>query len=345
MSILSFPAIHCHGSNNQFILIDEYGFAQNTINNQLRSLITQILCDAKKAFSVDGILFCNQHDFAKYYSLSKNYDSTMRMFNPDGSEAEMCGNGLRCAGRYNIEKANTSQSYIATLKEVLCVSKTHDIFPAITGYDSEIGPLTWNIQSLQIPHREQGETFIHQPLPLLDNVLDSSIRYTALSIPNPHFIGISPVRLTQDRIVEAWEILSKSGLFPEGINLSIVNKLEKNQHAARIFVITCERGVGPTDACGTAMAASASVVDRCTDWCDAEEVIEVFNLGGMVLCDTHSQSVEKKVRLRGNATWIRELDVQVDINTHELKYTVTKEFAQETSNYHKLKTYAQQTIG
>jgi diaminopimelate epimerase len=340
MSYLSFSAIHCHGSNNQFILIDESRVQPLILDDKQRSLLSQVLCHSDYGFATDGVLFCNQPDFSQLIHLESEYDASMRMFNPNGSEAEMCGNGLRCAGRYNIENNQSTESKIATPQEVLRVSQAPSIFPGVPCYESEIGPVTWRISTMQ-NNGKPVESFINQPIELLTDLLGSEVRYTALSIPNPHLIGISPKRISQEKIEQAWQLISKTDMFPQGINLSIVNALVKDSGASRILVTTCERGVGPTDACGTAMAASASVVAQHTDLFEDPLPIEVFNPGGFVICDTNTQKAQKKVLLTGNATWKKFLEVSVDLDKRCLEYVITENFEQERVTYEKLQSYAQ----
>ena len=85
--------LKCHGSGNDFILIDEWSNGYKFSEEQ-RVILSQTLCDRKSSLGADGILFFYKSDKA---------DAGMRIFNSDGSEAEMCGNGLRCLARYALE--------------------------------------------------------------------------------------------------------------------------------------------------------------------------------------------------------------------------------------------------
>lgn len=334
MSILSFSVIYCHGSDNRFFLIDESQSHLPSLTDAQRRLLSQLLCDKKTGYVVDGLLLCNQPDFAKNFPFSEAYQCSMRMYNPDGTEAEMCGNGLRCAGRYDMEKNQRDSTRIATCQNILGVTKAENIYANVLGYESEIGPIRWSVDGMQMasPHKEIWQ---NQPLPILEPILKEKIHFTAVSIPNPHFVGLSTMQLSQKTVVKAWELLSSNGLFPQGINLSIVHKIAHNC----IFVMTCERGVGPTHACGTAMAASSVVVAKFSDWVDKTKVIEVYNLGGMVLCDVHSKEAQQKVLITGNASWIEKLTVRVDLQSGELELNTVEEYRQEQSHYQALQDY------
>lgn len=318
------------------MLIDEALFDSSMLTDQRRANLSQILCDKKTGCQVDGVLFCNQNSFSDYYKQEHPYDTTMRMFNPDGSEAEMCGNGLRCAGRYDIEKNQRNPTLIATPKEVLSVAQVNDIFPHIPSYQSEIGPIDWHIPRMKIGCRHAGK-WVNQPLSLLDDILDSRVRYSALSIPNPHLIAISPVKFSPESVHQSWQLLSSNGMFAEGINFSVVNYLGHG----RIFVTTCERGAGPTHACGTAMAASCAVVIESTEWMKIGEMIEVFNLGGMVLCDAFSQIETNKILVIGNASWITKFHAMIDLQAGKVLLNTIQQYTEHQNNYQQLQSYAQ----
>ena len=82
--------IKCHGSGNDFLLIDEWN-GTYSFTEEERAALAKILCDRNSELGADGIL---------YVINSEKSDARMRVFNADGSEASMCGNGLRCVARY-----------------------------------------------------------------------------------------------------------------------------------------------------------------------------------------------------------------------------------------------------
>jgi len=112
--------LKCHGSGNDFILINEYQGLE--FSEQERITLSLTLCDRAGILGADGILFFQNSDKA---------DGKMRMFNPDGSEAEMCGNGLRCIGRFACEQLGKDAVLIETLKGTSNVTKNKNIHKGV----------------------------------------------------------------------------------------------------------------------------------------------------------------------------------------------------------------------
>ena len=98
--------LKCHGSGHDFLLIDELS-NPCTFTEEERQNLALSLCDRQKGIGADGILFVLE---------SKRCDAVMRVFNADGSEASMCGHGLRCVGRYVCELTGRDSIVIETMK-------------------------------------------------------------------------------------------------------------------------------------------------------------------------------------------------------------------------------------
>lgn len=295
---MNLEMIKCHGSGNDFIIIDEMnGLIVDT--EKERVVLSQILCDREGSVGSDGVL---------YVQASDTSDARMRMFNTDGSEAEMCGNGLRCVARFAMEKTGQTQLMIETMKAELPVRQTDELYPGLYTYEVAIEPVSLDPVSLplmttEIPH-------INAPIP----ELDPDLLFTALSVPNPHVVTV----VDQVPYSKAEEIGRRANemkdVFPNGVNVSFIKSLGKN----RIFVQTYERGVGLTNACGTAMSAS-SLVSVLISGNNTDEVITVFNPGGMVQTLVLREDETYRIKLRGNATYDYHatLDVNVkDRNVH-----------------------------
>lgn len=129
-------------------------------------------------------------------------------------------------------------------------------------------------------------------------------------------------------------------VFPNGVNVSFVQVLEKN----KIFVRTYERGVGLTNACGTAMSAS-SLVSTILGPNDLDTPIVVINKGGMVNCVVEKKEGRFSIQLRGNGTNVYEAAVEVDL--HAAAFTVSEKeyFEEENALYEKLEAFAASEIG
>ncbi|CAM3742054.1 diaminopimelate epimerase [Mesobacillus zeae] len=313
--------IKCHGSGNDFLLIDEmehdYGLTEES-----RERLARLLCDRSNELGADGILNILP---------SKRGDARMRVFNSDGSEASMCGNGLRCAGRYVCEKLGSQEAVIETMKADLNVKKEEDILEGIPTYRVEISPVSFKLADL--PMMLGQDTLIQGKVAELSEELE----FTALAVPNPHLAAIVDKKNLdselQKKLSEA--VNGPNKLFPDGVNVSFIRLLGKN----RIFVRTFERGVGFTNACGTAMSAS-SLVTCLTAGNEFDESIEVYNPGGMVQCVVHQSGESYTVDLIGNATYVYQAEVDADLTAAAFSVKDKQNF-NEQENYNKLREKAQ----
>lgn len=312
--------IKSHGSGNDFLLIDEishpYSFSESE-----RGELARLLCDRESDLGADGILFVMNSDRA---------DGRMRVFNSDGSEASMCGNGLRIVARYICEKYQKSAAVIETMKADLKVSKQEDLFPEVTTYQVEISPVSFRLKDL--PLQLDKSALINEKIPELSEELS----FTALAVPNPHLISIvdSSVFNTdlQKRLSEY--VNGPNEFFPDGVNVSFVHFINKGN----IYVRTYERGVGFTNACGTAMSAS-SLVTCLQELNDFESVINVYNNGGKVQCAVHKNDEKTTIDLLGNATYLYKSTVNVNLEDGTFSLG-SKELFAEQASYEKLQNEA-----
>ncbi len=315
--------LQCHGSGNTFLLLDEYSGQNPPVDERYRAAISQTLCHHQTGLNTDGILF---------YQSSATADCAMRMFNPDGTEAEMCGNGLRCAGRYAIEMLNKTTISVATGGSVLSVSEAEPLLPDIATYVADIGPVSLNTNSLPMVTRQT--THCHQPI----TELSDTLRFTALSIPNPHLIAFI-TQYDPEQLQDIGHKANNTPIFPHGVNVSFATKLRNNT----LFVATYERGAGITEACGTAMsAASFCSVQR--QMCQPEQCITVYNQGGMVQCTVFPE--QNKVTLTGNATFLSNHQVHLDSNYCQITSRTTEHvYTTEIQAYARLKQHAMAAAG
>ncbi|PLT30658.1 diaminopimelate epimerase [Peribacillus deserti] len=302
--------IKCHGSGNDFILIDEMN-AMLPFTDEERASLAIAICSRDSAVGGDGILFVQD---------SPHADAKMRIFNSDGSEASMCGNGLRCVARYACEKLGRHKLVIETMKADLEVEKTEDIFEGIPTFRVEISPVSFQLSDLPL-HLDQDAVF-NEKIPQLSE----DLLFTAVAVPNPHLIAIVDEAVLASDVQETLSIKvnKPNTLFPDGVNVSFVRLLEKNH----IFVRTFERGVGFTNACGTAMSAS-SLVSCLHEGNEPETEISVYNNGGKVKCVVHQIDGETKIDLIGNGTYEYTASLQVDPEDFSSAAVLDKEEFQE----------------
>jgi diaminopimelate epimerase len=318
--MMKFDLIKCHGSGNDFLIIDEY-HQEISFSEEERSLLAKGLCDREKSIGADGILF---------FQKSKKADARMRVFNSDGSEASMCGNGLRCIARYAYETLQNEKLQIETMKTVLAVEKTPSVFEDIPTFKVQISPVSFHVKDL--PLQIEQDTLINgEIVELSDN-----LRFTALAVPNPHLVAIvSSEQLQSNLQLEIAQIVNgPNKLFPDGVNVSFVVPLEKGH----IFVRTYERGVGFTNACGTAMSAS-TLVTCLQGFNDFEQDVHVYNPGGKVKCVVHKGTNKYSIDLIGNATYLFKAEVDVDPQKAiDAKILQKDEFTRESEQYQRLQS-------
>ncbi|EGA88954.1 diaminopimelate epimerase [Planococcus donghaensis MPA1U2] len=269
--------IKVHGSMNTF-----YMFEGEERDDYARLAIQLSALDKK----IDGILVILPSAVAH---------AKMRVFNNDGSEASMCGNGLRCVARYVCERDNVQEAVIETMKASLRVKKEETLNEGIETYAVEISPVSFSLSSLPMTYLDHTE-WIQKPLPFISE----EIPFSAVSVPNPHLIGIVPEELQKDTSHQqkwAQQFNGENKYFPDGVNVSYVTPVERG-----IFVRTYERGVGFTNACGTAMTASALI--SCMAGLVPFGEVSVYNPGGLVKCSVRKEGETIQLQLTGNATYL-----------------------------------------
>ena len=279
-----------HGSMNTFYMTeaperDDY----NTLALQLSQL------DPK----IDGLLVILPSETA---------DAKMRVFNRDGSEASMCGNGLRCVARYVCERDDLEKAVIETMKASLQVEKEETLMAGIATYSVEISPVSFRLQDLPMVYGEREELIL-EPMPFVSD----DIPFSAVAVPNPHLIGLVSGEFQADESHQKqWAEFfnGPNDYFSDGVNVSYVTKVENG-----IFVRTFERGVGFTNACGTAMTASALISSMAGIVPFGD--VYVYNPGGMVKCSVLKDDDRISLQLTGNATYLSNhlFDWQPDSNS------------------------------
>lgn len=285
--------IKCHGSGNDFLLIDEISNSY-TFSETDRATLAQLLCNRKTSLGADGIL---------YVLKSNHAEARMRVFNTDGSEASMCGNGLRCVARYVCEMFEIEEATIETMKADLKVKRQVDLYPEVSTFLVEISPVSFDTKDL--PLNISKDKLVQEKI----KGLAEDFAFTALAVPNPHLVSIVETKeFLSDQQKNMSEYLNgPNELTPDGVNVSFVKVLKPGH----IYVRTFERGVGFTNACGTAMSAS-TLVTCLSGVNQLEKVVSVYNNGGKVHCIAHENNGNYKIDLIGNATYVYHASVRVE---------------------------------
>lgn len=275
---MEFEYIKCHGSGNEFVMVDAVKYNFEGID---LAAFSRFICNREDSVGADGILLLVERD--GIYG--------MRMFNPDGSEAEMCGNGIRCVARLAEEYVGERKFDMFSGGNIYHISREEDIYPAIPTYGVDLGV---RLASDDFGFAEGAEQFVSKRI----ETLDTTLLWSAINVGNPHIIA-EVEEIDYDHLTKLGErVLELRSEFPKGINVSLVKVMGKNH----IFVATYERGAGITASCGTAMTSSATAM-ALNLRCDYEALIEVENRGGAVRCICHKEG-GLHTQLIGNASYI-----------------------------------------
>lgn len=286
-----------HGSENQFFILDQT-LLENPLNDGELSQLAIQLCDPDHHVlgGADGVLVVNTTDHPDCLG-------EMRIINADGSEAKMCGNGLRTVTRYLAEKFHQTKFKVATPFMDLAVEQAPALAPKVPAYSVQIAPISMAAQDLPLHYHDQ---------PVLDNQLVPEFlpeqRFTAIAVPNPHLISFVD-QIDQADLGQLGQGLNATNpYFTEGVNVSFAVIEGPNQ----LFVQTYERGVGFTNACGTGMSATSLAFARqFTDQFDPAHPITVRNPGGLVQVRVvlGATAATSQLHLIGNATFTAKLDL------------------------------------
>lgn len=228
----------------------------------------------------DGLILIKPSDKADFF---------MEMYNADGSQSEMCGNGIRCVGKYVYDFGLTAQTEVAidTLAGIKYLT-LHIKDQKVETVTVDMGePI---LTPHEIPVASEGEMFVNQPIEVLGN----TYYMTGVSMGNPH--GVIFVENTEQFPVhEVGELLEVHEIFPRRANIEFVEVLDKQTANMRVW----ERGSGETLACGTGTCASvvAGVLNGVL-----ERKTLVHLLGGDLLIEWREE--DNHVYMTGAATTV-----------------------------------------
>jgi len=243
-----------HGLGNDYIVIDNR--SGELREEELPSLAVR-LCKRRFGVGADGLLLV----YPSYKA-----DVKMRIFNMDGSEAEMCGNGIRCLAKYCYENGLVRKTFLSveTLDGIksLYLKVENDTVKSVRvnmgspSFEAERIPIKWN------------GAFINKPI----IIGEETVKATALSVGNPHCV-VFVDDVEGYPVVNIGQKLEKHKLFPKRTNVEFVQVVSRDKLKVRVW----ERGVGETLACGTGACASfaaAKILGR------VDEAVTVELLGG-----------------------------------------------------------------
>ena len=274
-----------HGIGNDYIYIN--AFEQEIADP---NALSEKLSDRRFSIGGDGVILICPSDVA---------DAKMRMFNADGSEGMMCGNGVRCVGKYVYDNLLEDKSRDTITIETLSGIKTLKI-TAVNGkaelLEVDMGKAILNAADIPVVY-DGCDTVIAKPL-VVDN---KEHIVTCVSMGNPHCVTfVDDVdSLELEKIGPSFE---NHEAFPQRINTEFVKVIDEKTLQMRVW----ERGSGETWACGT--GACATVVAACENgYCKKGEDITVHLRGG----DLVINYTDERVLMTGPATKVFDGEIEV----------------------------------
>lgn len=219
-----------HGLGNDYVVIDES--IEELIPEDKKADVVSSLCTRGFSIGADGVIFVTPSNIA---------DIKFRIYNSDGSEAEMCGNGIRCFGKYVYENDVLKQDKMSVetlggIKELVLKVERN----TVTSIRVDMGLASFKTQD--VPMISDNEEFIDDEL----KVNEEMIKLSAINVGNPHAIILSE-NLEELHIEHLGPLIENHEAFPERTNVHFV-RVNSNQE---VEMITWERGAGLTMACGT----------------------------------------------------------------------------------------------
>jgi diaminopimelate epimerase len=277
--------LNAHGSKNDIFVaaMTPRDFASDA---GLRAFVRR-LCDRAGPFGGDGIYL---------------YDAAPAIpeawfFNPDGSSAEFCGNGMRCLGRVVLDRRGADAAVIRSGQAEYTVRRAATTGEGVRQIGLEHPAVDFTPQTAVVAGRNP---LTEARLPELDPALE----FTAVTIPNPHLVALVDKYVESDLIAMGERVATRPDVFPAGANLSVLLQLEP----AEVFVRTFERGAGLTASCGSGMAAARAVYSRITP-VDPARRVTVRNAGGMATVSLNVRQGRWHPVLEGNATFVYRAEV------------------------------------
>ncbi len=226
-----------HGTGNDFVVVEPGDRDEDW------SKLAVAMCDCHFGVGADGLLLVLPSEHA---------DLRMRMFNPDGSEAEMCGNGIRCFAKYAVEReltpARDGRLTVDTLAGLLTAEVSMSEGRVERVRTSMGAP---RFAPAEIPVLVETEPPVRN---LSIKVDEQALAVTCLSMGNPHAVHFYAQPVSRYPLEEVGPKVEHHALFPQRVNFEVARVLSRESMEVRVW----ERGAGATLACGS--GASAAMV-------------------------------------------------------------------------------------
>lgn len=272
-----------HGTGNDYVYVNLF---EETLENP--GEVSVKISDRHFGIGSDGLICIAPSQVA---------DCRMIMFNADGSEGAMCGNGIRCVAKYVydhgiVKKDKMSVETKSGIKQLeLTIEDGKAVFVKVNMGQAVLKP------SL-IPVKAEGEDFIARKI----EVAGKEYVVTCVSMGNPHCV-IFMEGIDEMDLEKIGPLFENHPLFPDRINTEFVEVIDRRRLKMRVW----ERGSGETISCGTGTCAT-TVAAVLNGYCDRGKEIEVEIRGG-VLYDTYLENGE--VLMKGPATEVFQGEMEL----------------------------------
>jgi diaminopimelate epimerase len=270
--------VKTHGSLNEIFALDAAPDAWGS-DAELREFVRRVCDRGSWTGGSDGI----------YLYDASQPNARAWFFNPDGSSAEFCGNGMRGLGRLILDLRGTGTEVVSSGGRDYTVHRAPSTPEGVRQVLLELPPLSFGDAGLPAPFE----------------------RFTAVAVPNPHVIAV-----VEDYSEPALIELGKRAdeVFAEGANVSFLQPLgdtvlnHTGGGAPEVFVRTFERGAGLTPSCGSGVVASRAAYSRVSGLDPAERLV-VRNAGGVAAASVQVRDGAWYPVLEGNATVVYRAEV------------------------------------
>lgn len=272
------------GIGNDYVYVDCF---QETVNNP--SAVAKFVSDRHFGIGSDGLILVKPSDVA---------DCEMDMYNLDGSQGAMCGNGIRCVAKFAYDKG------IVHKKNISVATKSGIKYLELTVKNNTVSSVKVNMGSpilnaKTIPVVSEKEQVINEPL----TVNGETYHITAVSMGNPHAI-VYMDDVKNLNIAEIGPMFENHINFPDRINTEFVKVIDRHTLQMRVW----ERGSGETLACGTG-ACAVAVASTLNGLVDEDVPVTVKLLGGDLEILWNRQ--ENLVYMTGPATTVFEGEIDL----------------------------------
>jgi diaminopimelate epimerase len=269
-----------HGCGNDYVYINCF---EEKVDIEHISELAVAMSDRHFGVGSDGIVLIMPSEIA---------DCRMRMFNSDGSEAEMCGNASRCVGRYVYDRGVVKKNPIRL--ETMCGIKVIEVHPNDKG-EAELLTVDMGEPILapnDIPVKAESEPVLSLELKALDRSFD----FICVSMGNPHAVTFIDEAVKSFAVEKYGPVLEVDKHFPRKTNVEFVEYVDESHLKMRVW----ERGAGETWACGTGTCATV-VAANLRGVCERVPV-EVELLGGKLTIEWKQS--DNHVYMTGPATFV-----------------------------------------